>query len=143
MRGSPLHGYAPIEYPKWIGNVLVQNAAEEAVARSSAADHPSRPNILSMEINGRSPPDPPPAVPATACDKPLSAVTIRMRRSRERRRPGKRTILCDISARQIEALAQAGFIDPAKRDDAAAVAEGVGHLLDRLTRSGPGVAPGA
>jgi hypothetical protein len=44
-------------------------------------------------------------------------------------------IRCDISKGQIEALAMAGFIDPAMRDDAAEVAMGVIRAIDRLTQS--------
>jgi hypothetical protein len=44
----------------------------------------------------------------------------------------KRTIRYDIAADQIAALALAGFIDPAKRDDAAEVARGVGRVLEAV-----------
>ena len=110
------------EYPKWVGDVVVQNEAEERaqLAAMAALTDPAE----AMQA-------PPPRSPAA----------IRMRRSRERRRDGKRTILCDISADQIEALALAGFIDPAKRDDAAEVARGVGRSLERLSRSGRGATP--
>jgi hypothetical protein len=66
---------------------------------------------------------------------PPSPAAIRMQRSRERRREGKRTIPCDISTAQIEALASAGFLDRAMRDDAVEVAHGVGRMIDHLTRS--------
>jgi hypothetical protein len=49
------------------------------------------------------------------------------------------SIRCDISTDQIEALTDAGFIDPALRDDAAEVARGVCRSLDRLARSCHGV----
>jgi hypothetical protein len=39
------------------------------------------------------------------------------------------SIRCDISAAQIEALVRAGFIDLAKRDDAAEVGRGVCRSL--------------
>jgi hypothetical protein len=68
----------------------------------------------------------------------LSPAAIRMQRSRERRREGKRTIRCDISTAQIEALASAGFLDTALRDDPVEVARGVRRLIDRLAGSGQG-----
>jgi hypothetical protein len=109
-----MRGYIPIEYPKWVDGVLVQNAAEEqarlAVFAESAA-----------------------AVRAAELALPPSPANIRMRRTRERRREGKLSIRCDISSVQREALAKAGFIDPAMRDDAAEVARGVERSLSCLT----------
>jgi hypothetical protein len=107
------------EYPKWVGDVVVQNEAEDRAQLAAIA-------ALTC--------------PAEATQTPplRSPAAVRMRRSRERRRDGKRTILCDILADQIEALALAGFIDPAKRDDAAEGARGVGRLVEGLTRSGRG-----
>jgi hypothetical protein len=31
--GSPMQGYVPIEYPKWVDGILVQDAAEEQALR--------------------------------------------------------------------------------------------------------------
>lgn len=110
--------YIPIEYPKWVDGVLVQNADEEQAHRAG--------------------------LPEAACGsepRAPSAAGIRMRRTRERRREGKLSIRCDVSTVQIEALANAGFIDPAKLDDAAEVAQAVGRVMDRLTRQGQGAAP--
>jgi hypothetical protein len=131
-----MRDYIPIEYPKWVGGVIVQNAAEEQALRSLAADPSSGSHIVSLEINRRSPPVPPPALAVVTSDKSPASVTIRMRRSRARRRAGKRTISFDIATDQIEALIRAGFLDPAMRDDAAAVALGVERLMDHMSRSG-------
>jgi hypothetical protein len=120
--GSLMAGCGFQEYPKWVGDVVVQNEAEERAQLAATA-----------ALTG--------AAEATQIIPSRSRAAIRMRRSRERRRDGKRTILYDISADQIEALALAGFIDPAKRDDAAEVARGVGRSLERLTRSGQGATP--
>jgi hypothetical protein len=104
--------YVPVEYPKWVGDVMVNSEAEERSLRDA------------------SPPVPEP-------DLPPASVAIRMRRSRRRQREGKRSILCDVSTSQIEALVTAGFIDPAMRHDTAEVARGVGRLMDQVTRSVP------
>ncbi len=117
--GRLMQGYIPIEYPKWVDGVVVQNAAEEQAYRSRLAD--AEQPTLSAEV-ARHP----------------SPAGIRMRRTRERRREGKVPIRCDISAHHIDALANAGFIDPGMRDDAVEAARGVCRLLDRLTQSGQG-----
>jgi hypothetical protein len=114
LNGSVMPDYIPIEYPKWVNGVLVQNAAEEQAHRAALAE----------------------AARAAELTRPPSPAGIRMRRSRERRREGKMSIRCDISIAQIETLTEAGFIDPSLRDDAAEVARGVARSLDRLTRSG-------
>ncbi len=106
-------GYVHIEYPKWVSGVLVYSAEEETALRAAPAEAAA-------------------AIRADALVQPLSPAGIRMRRTRERRREGKRAILCDISAVQIEALVVAGFLDPARRDDAAEVARGVGRMLNRV-----------
>jgi hypothetical protein len=111
--------YVPIEYPKWVGGVLVRNADGERAHRAAltkAAD----------------------AARAAEHARPPSPAAIRMQRTRERRRKGKMSLRFDISAAQIEALAMVGFIDPTMRDDAAEVARGICRALDRLNRSGDG-----
>jgi hypothetical protein len=111
--------YVPIEYPKWVDGVLVQNASEEQVHRAALAE--------AAEV-----------ARAAEFTRPPSPAGIRMRRTRERRREGKMSIRCDISTDQIEALSKAGFIDPAMGDDPAEVARGVCRVLDRLSRSDRG-----
>jgi hypothetical protein len=110
-----LAGYVFQEFPKWVGDVLVQDAAEERALRGVI--------------------DTTQAAVADVTTSP-SAAAARMRRSRERRRDGKRTIVCDISAAQIEALTAAGFLDLALQQDKIEVARGIGRLMDRLARSG-------
>lgn len=108
--------YVPNEFPKWVHGVVVQNAAEESAQRAALPEA---------------------AVAAGAAElaRPPSRAGIRMRRTRERRREGKLSIRVDISVRQIEALAAAGFIDPASRGDAAEVAQGIVRAMDYATRS--------
>ena len=110
-------GYVFQEYPKWVGSVLVQDVAEEKTLRvgMTQAAVETRPTKLA---------------------RPPSAVALRMRRTRTRKKEGRRAINLDISVAQIEALAAAGFLDLAMRDDAVEVARGVGRLMDRLARSG-------
>jgi hypothetical protein len=88
--------YVFLEFPKWVGNVLVESAAEE------------RAHLLAEGV----------AVGVVQPSNAPSPAALRMQRSRERRRQGKRTIRCDISAAQIEALAE--------------VARGIGRMMDRL-----------
>jgi hypothetical protein len=113
---SVMRSYVPIEYPKWIDGVVVQNAAEEQTLRATM-------------------PEPAAAVGAAESAPTPSAAGIRMRRTRERRREGKLSIRCDVSIAQIEALALAGYIDPALRDDIGEVARGVAKAMDFVTRS--------
>ena len=63
-----------------------------------------------------------------------SPASVRMRRTRERRRAGKLSIRCDISANQVEALVSAGFIDPALQNDVAELARGVSRAMEHLAR---------
>jgi hypothetical protein len=111
------------EFPKWVGDVIVENAAEERALLLGLAEDV--------------------AVAVAQPSNVPSPAAIRMQRSRERRREGKRTIPCDISAAQIEALAAAGFLDTALRDDPVEVARSVGRLIDRLAGSGEGAAHAA
>jgi hypothetical protein len=101
------------EFPKWVGDVIVENAAEERALLLALAEGVAV--AVEQPSNARSP------------------AAMRMQRSRERRREGKRTIPCDISSTQIKALASAGFLDIGLRDDPVEVARGVGRLIDRLT----------
>ncbi len=112
-----MQGYIPIEYPKWIDGVVVQNAAEEQEHRAALAETADARNAGLIR-------PPPPA-------------SIRMRRSRERRREGKLSIRCDVSSVQIEALTKTGFIDSTNWNDVGEVAWGVGRLMDHLARSEP------
>jgi hypothetical protein len=118
---SVMRGYVPIEFPKWIDGVLVQNAAEEQAHRAALAETAAVTRVAEL------PPSPSPA-------------GIRMRRTRERRREGKLSIRCEISTVQIEALMEAGFIDPVMREDAAEVALGVIRAIGRLTQLQQGAA---
>lgn len=108
-------GYVFQDYPKWIGDVVVQNEADERTHRAALA-----------EAMG--------AVVAAQLPEPLSAAAIRMRRSRQRRRDGYRTIHFDISDPQLDALVQTGFVDAAKRSDASELASGLCCLIAVASR---------
>jgi hypothetical protein len=114
--------YWPIEFPKWVCGVLAQDAAEEralsAVMVEAATETQSAERV-----------------------RPTSSAALRMRRTRERQKAGRRAILCDISTDQIEALALTGLLDPAKLDDTAELARGVGRLIDWVTLHGTIVTP--
>jgi hypothetical protein len=119
VMSTSMAGYVFQEYPKWVGSVLVQDAAEEKTLRVATAQ-------AAVETR-----------PTKLARRP-SAVALRMRRTRTRKKEGRRAINLDISVAQIEALAAAGFLDPALRDDAAEVARGVGRLMNYVTRPTPG-----
>jgi hypothetical protein len=106
--------YVPLEYPKWINGVVVQSVDEEQACRAGQDE--------GAALAGAEGP----------VQRP-SRASIRMRRTRERRREGKLSIRCELSIIQIEALASAGLIDPVVRNDMTEVARGVCRLLDRLT----------
>jgi hypothetical protein len=87
--------YVPVEYPKWVGGVLIQNAEEERAHRAALTE--------AAEV-----------ARAAELTRPPSPAATRMQRTRDRRRAGRMLIRCDISKGQIEALAMAGFIDLAR-----------------------------
>jgi len=111
-------GYVPIEYPKWVGGVLVNSAEEEQVLQAAQAASTTVPC-------------------ASELDHSPSSAAIRMGRTRMRRLDGTRIIACSISAPQIEAMEAAGFIDPDNRDDASELARGVGRVLENAIRPAP------
>ena len=108
-----MRNYVPIEYPKWVGCVVVHRAAEEQAHRAALGEAAA-------------------TAPTAELTRSTSAAGIRMRRTRERRRAGKLSIRCDISTEHIQALTIGGFIDPARQDHGAEVAWGVGRVIDRL-----------
>ena len=81
--------YIPLEYPKWVDGVVVQNAVEEQAPRGTVAK---------------------PTSSACAAERVRlpSPASIRTRRTRERRREGGLSFRCDISFAQRETLAKAG-----------------------------------
>jgi hypothetical protein len=142
------------EYPKWVGNVVVASAAEEQAVRAAEAavceirrmDERKAGQLLAEREKGKakaSGSNPTSgiiaavraeAVPAAAEPaRPPSSAGGRMRRMRERRRNGKRSITLDMSPVQIESLVHGGFLGASMRDDAAEIALGIGRLLDRVT----------
>jgi hypothetical protein len=57
----------------------------------------------------------------TPATKSISAAAERMRRSRQRRRDGLRSLRIDLHATDVEALIDAGFLDERNRNDSSAV----------------------
>lgn len=106
-------GYVPIEYPKWVDGVLVQNAAEERSHRAALAKV---------------------AAVARAAElvRAPSPAAIRMRRSRKRRRAGQRCVSFVVCDHEIEALVRNGWLDPVARNDSRAIGLALGRLMDRL-----------
>jgi hypothetical protein len=82
-------GYVFQEYPKWVGSLLVQDAAEEKTLRVAMAQ-------AAVETR------------PTNLGRPPSAVALRMRRTRERKKEGRRAINSgrDLSRRRSKKAAR-------------------------------------
>lgn len=133
-----------IEYPKWVCGELAADADEGRAIRAAAAEVMAIRPAVEMVVSAEAAPlEPEPARPASsamcptpppgtgASGRPPSSSGERMRRMRERQRGGRRAIILDVTPGQVEALVQAGHLEPAKRDDAGEIARSVGRLLDR------------
>ena len=92
-------GYVPIEYPKWVGDVLVHNAAEE---------HAHRKALVEAAETARTP------KPARL----TSPAAIRMRRSRKRQREKLKVVPFEIRIDEINGLVTRGLLDPVARKTA-------------------------
>ena len=57
---------------------------------------------------------------------------VRMRRSRELRRKGLRIVQFAVRDTEVDALVGHGLLDPARREDRAAIARALGRLLDQI-----------
>jgi hypothetical protein len=63
---------------------------------------------------------------------PFSAAAERMRRHRQRRREGLRSLTIELRETEIDALIWAGFFEEQSRDDSHAVIRALYGLLDRV-----------
>jgi len=105
-------GCLPIEYPKWIGGVLVQNAAEERDHRAALG-----------EITSAHP---------TKLAHPASSAAERMRRARKRRRVGLRVIPFEIRDNEVSGLIARGLLEDVARNDPNEIARALGELFDAV-----------
>ena len=147
-----MHGYVPIEYPKWVGGVVVQNAAEERALERAASTvtiqaTPSLPvkiteqmqiaalraaiiGLLAAKPAGRA--EPVVAVPTQKLARTTSPAAERMRLARKRRRDGLRVIPFEIRDDEIGGLVTSGLLEPVARNDLNAIAQALGKLLDAM-----------
>jgi hypothetical protein len=65
-------------------------------------------------------------------DTTTSPAAERMRRSRQRRRDGLRSLRIELHATEVEALIDAGFLDEACRDDPNAIINALYVFFDRV-----------
>jgi SOS response regulatory protein OraA/RecX len=70
-------------------------------------------------------------IPAT---KSISAAAERMRRHRQRRREGLRSLTIELREAEIDALIRSGFLERGSRNDANAVTEALYRVFDRIFR---------
>jgi hypothetical protein len=148
--------YVPIEYPKWIDGVVVQNAAEEQAHRAAleraasavtvqAAPPPSGKIAEPMQIDAVSARivellTAKPAAPAESAEevcnpglaRPPTPAAERMRRARQRRRDGMRVIPFEVRDDEIGGLVACGLLEPVACNDPNAIARAPGRLLDAV-----------
>jgi hypothetical protein len=102
--------YVPMEYPRYVGNVRVNNEAEHQALRAALAEAAA-------------------AARAVELGRPPSPGAARMQRSRERRREGRRCVQIEISDAEIAELVRAGLLAVDAQDDVGAIAEAINALL--------------
>jgi hypothetical protein len=146
--------YVPVQYPKWVGTILVQNAAEERAHRTAlevaaagtvqAARPPKETAGMSLEEAVRmleeeelAATEPERAkldmAPLTAkLAQTPSPAAERMRRSRRRRRDELRVVRFEIRDKEISGLVMRGLLDPVARNDPDAIARALGGLFDAV-----------
>jgi hypothetical protein len=100
------------EFPKWIGGVLVQDAAEE------------RAHLLAMTEAEK-------AAGVEPVRQP-SAVAIRMQRSRRRRREGKRVVQIEVDDQDIALLMAAGHLAEAEKHTPSAIGRALAALIAKV-----------
>lgn len=64
-------------------------------------------------------------------DKTLSPAAVRMRRHRERRRSGQRSVTIVLHEREIDELVRGGLLPLDRRNDTGSVVEAVHAFLDK------------
>jgi SOS response regulatory protein OraA/RecX len=71
----------------------------------------------------------------TATNSPnISPAAERMRRHRQRRREGLRSLTIELREAEIDALIRSGFLEGRSRNDVNAVTQALYRLLDRIFR---------
>jgi hypothetical protein len=71
------------------------------------------------------------SVPAAAAHS-ISGAAQRMRRSRQRRQDGLRSLRIELHETEVDALIEAGILEPVNRNEPNAVTDAVHQLLDRV-----------
>jgi hypothetical protein len=64
----------------------------------------------------------------------VSAAAARMRRHRQRRRDGMRSLTIEVREAEIDALIRSGFLEKSSRNDANAVTQALYRVFDRVFR---------
>ena len=64
----------------------------------------------------------------------ISPAAERMRRHRQRRRDGLRSLTIEVREAEIDALISSGFLEKGSRNDANAVTQALYRVLDRVFR---------
>jgi hypothetical protein len=105
--------YVPIEYPKWVDGVLVNNAAEEQAHRAALVESAA-------------------VARATELARMPSPAAERMRLARQRQRDGIRVIPFEVRDEEIEGLVARGLLDPVARHNRNAIANALGRLFDAV-----------
>jgi hypothetical protein len=70
-------------------------------------------------------------VPAT---QPISSAAKRMRRHRQRRRDGLRSLRIELRKTEVDALIEFGYLEEHSRNDTNAVLQAVYRVFDRIFR---------
>jgi hypothetical protein len=65
---------------------------------------------------------------------PVSAAAERMRRHRQRKRDGLRSLTIEVREAEIDALIRSGFLEKGSRNNANAVAQALYRVFDRVFR---------
>jgi hypothetical protein len=145
-------GYIPMEYPKWVDGVVVQNAAEERAHWAALKDtappgtvqavhsppaktaEMSLGEALSIALAKRraAPAEPAEAVCAPELIQAPSPSAERMRRARKRRRNGLRVIPFEIRDAEVSGLITRGLLEDVARNDPSEIARALGELFDAV-----------
>jgi hypothetical protein len=64
----------------------------------------------------------------------MSAAAVRMRRHRQRKRKGLRSLTIEVREAEIDALISSGFLEKGSRNDANAVTQALYRFFDRIFR---------
>lgn len=127
-------GYQPIEVPKSVSGNAIDSKPEE-LALLAQQDPTGDSAMSSALVAGNHCQDASSAVadlPVAETSPPPSGAALRMRRSRELRRKGLRSIPFPVRDSEIENLIKLNILDPTLREDRKAIARALGALMDRI-----------